>query len=159
MRQTSRPADPLPVRPRNNRYSWLWEQFEERGDYARRAMFGCQAVYLSGKLMFAVTDRQEPWNGLLCATDRPHHDALRADFPVLTPHPILGKWLYLSAASDGFEEYAQGIADAIARGDVRFGVEPSARKRRDPSSSPAEKQRSQSDRPARKRRSPASRKT
>jgi hypothetical protein len=87
-------------------------------------MFGSQAIYLCGRLMFCVASKQEPWKGLLCATSREHHESIRRDFPFLIPHPVLGKWLYLSDADDAFEYRAQSVIEAIARGDRRFGVVP-----------------------------------
>lgn len=122
--------DLLPTRPRGTRHAWLWEQFEDRREYYRKRMFGSQAVYLGDRLMFGVTEKDEPWCGLLCATSREHHPSLLAQFPFLKPHPILGKWLYLSAAADGFEQNAQLIMDAIQSGDPRFGVESKPRVRK-----------------------------
>jgi hypothetical protein len=109
---------------RTFRYTWLWEQFEDRADYIRKHMFGAQAVYLSGRLMFLVSERPEPWGGLICPTEREQHASLLADFPFLSNHPVLGKWLYLTAAGDNFDDDAQQIIEAILRGDKRFGVEP-----------------------------------
>ncbi len=108
-------------------HSWLWEQFQERADYTRKSMFGCQAIYLRGRLMFCVAARHEPWNGVLIATEREHHPSLVNEFPFLVPHPILGKWLYLSQSDDAFEYRAESLMAAIHGGDARFGVVPKER--------------------------------
>lgn len=111
------------------RHSWLWEQFEDRPDYIRKSMFGCQAIYLHGRMMFCVAAKQDPWAGLLCITAREHHASLCAEFPYLTPHAVLGKWLYLSDSDDHFESRAQDLLELIGRGDRRLGVVPQPRRR------------------------------
>jgi hypothetical protein len=46
---------------------------------------------------------------------------------VLGAHPVLGKWLYLPAAVDGFEPAARALAELALRDDPRLGVEASVR--------------------------------
>jgi hypothetical protein len=108
---------------------WVADPFKERADYERRSMFGCQSIYLRGRTVLAVAAKQEPWNGLLCPTERKYHDSLRQDYPALTAHPILPKWLYLSADQDAFEITALEIVGAILGGDRRFGIEPQSKRR------------------------------
>jgi len=94
-----------------------------------RAMFGTKAVYLDGKLMFCFATKDEPWRGVLVATDRPQHAALMAEMPVLAPHPILPKWLYLSEAVESFDRHAENLIRLARRRDARLGVVPSTKKR------------------------------
>ncbi|MBV9268275.1 MAG: hypothetical protein JO061_19055 [Acidobacteriaceae bacterium] len=112
---------------RTHPLAWIVEPLQDRADYQRRSMFGCEAVYLRGRIVLALTARSEPWNGLLCPTERHHHESMLREFPLLAPHPVLPKWLYLSAGHDTFESTALEIVDCILRGDVRFGVEPPPR--------------------------------
>lgn len=112
---------------------WLLEPLLDRSDLTRRRMFGCEAVYVRGLLVACLAAKQEPWNGLLCPVERASHDAILLDFPVLVPHPVLGKWLYLSRAQEQFEQVATAVIARIADGDIRFGIEPKARARRFPS--------------------------
>ena len=94
-------------------------------------MFGCQAVYLFGRLVLLLTaDKEEPWNGLLVCTSREFHSALIDEFPDLQPHPVLAKWLYLALAQDSFEETAQQLVQKMLKNDPRIGVEPGVRSRR-----------------------------
>jgi hypothetical protein len=94
-------------------------------------MFGCEAVYLFGKLVLVLAaDKAEPWNGLLVCTSREFHSALIGEYPGLQPHPVLGKWLYLAQADDCFEETAQQLVQQIVNNDSRIGVEPGVRKRK-----------------------------
>lgn len=97
--------------------------------YLQKAMFGCQACYLHGRLMLLLTSGAEPWNGILIATDHPFHASIKADFVNVTQHPVLKKWLYLPEATEDFETVASEIVEAISRNDQRFGVEPKERKK------------------------------
>jgi hypothetical protein len=80
--------------------------------------------------MLALAAGDPPWDGVLVATAREHHAALRALVPALGAHPVLGKWLYLPAATDGFERAARVLAELALADDPRLGVEPSMRLRR-----------------------------
>jgi len=124
------PADrlfaPRPAHP----HAWLWEPLENEPGFVLRAMFGAKAVYLDGKIVLCFSTGDEPWRGLLLPTDRAHHAALRADFPELVVHPVLGKWLYLPEAAASFERTAQTLVTLVRRRDSRLGVVPPAKKRR-----------------------------
>jgi len=113
-----------------HRHAWLWEPLEGRPGFALRAMFGAKAVYLGGRMVAAFCTKAEPWWGLLVCTEREHHEALRAEFPALAPHPILSKWLYLPEADDAFEATAQKIIRLAAAGDSRIGIVPRPKKKR-----------------------------
>lgn len=111
-----------------HRHEWLWEPLEMDASFVLRAMFGAKAAYLDGKLMLCFCASEEPWRGVLVCTDRPHHPALRTEFPVLAPHPILPKWLYLSESADRFEAVATRLVALARRRDPRLGVLPKPRK-------------------------------
>ena len=109
-------------------HAWIWEPLEEEPGFQLRSMFGTKAVYLEGKLLFCFADKREPWSGMLVATSREHHGALVAEIPALRPHPVLPKWLYLSAEADCFEAAARRLVRLAGRGDARLGVVPPPRK-------------------------------
>lgn len=113
-----------------NSFTWLLEPIETITGYLRRPMFGCLASYLHGRLMVVLADREEPWSGILVPTSKTHHTSLMEDFPALTPHQILAKWLFLDSRAEDFEETAMALIDAIAANDPRIGVEPGQRKKR-----------------------------
>ena len=113
-----------------HRYEWLWEPLADDATFVLRSMFGAKAAYLDGKLMLCFCAGAEPWRGVLVCTSREHHDTLRTDFPELSPHPILPKWLYLPESGDRFESVASKLVALAKRRDPRMGVTPSARKRR-----------------------------
>src|ERR1017187_10159610 len=120
---------------RQHPFQWLLESVEGEPSFFQKPMFGCQAVYLFGKLVLVLAAKEEPWNGLLVCTSREFHSALIDEYPALQPHPVLSKWLYLPQASDGFEEIAGELAFHALKNDQRIGVEPTARKRKSPSRS------------------------
>ena len=111
-------------------HAWLWEPLEAEASCLVCAMFGTKAIYLDGKLVLCFAAKSEPWRGVLVCTDRPRHALLIADLPLLSPHPILPKWLYLSEAEDGFERAAVRLVTLVRARDPRIGVDPGATKRK-----------------------------
>lgn len=112
-----------------HRHQWLWEPLKAEPGFVLRTMFGAKAVYLDGKLMLCFCAGEEPWRGMLVSTDHARHAALQAEFPGLTPHPILPKWLYLPETADRFERLAVRLVALARRRDPRIGVVPAPRKR------------------------------
>jgi hypothetical protein len=119
-------AQPKPVHP----LQWLWEPLEAEQSFVLRSMFGAKAAYLDGKIVLCFCASEEPWRGVLVCTDRERQAALQADFPALTPHPILPKWLYLPETTDRFEGTATKLVTLARRRDPRLGVLPRPKKRR-----------------------------
>jgi hypothetical protein len=103
-------------------YAWLWEPLEEEASFVLGAMFGTKVAYLDGKLVLCFAAKREPWRGVLVCTDRKDQPSLMAQFPVLSPHPILGKWLYLPETEDPFERVAANLVELARRRDPRIGV-------------------------------------
>lgn len=98
--------------------------------FVLRSMFGAKAAYLRGKIFLCFCTGSEPWRGVLVCTDRERQAALVAEFPELTPHTVLPKWLYLPESADTFERTATLLVALARRGDPRLGVLPSPRKKR-----------------------------
>jgi len=115
-----------PVHP----YQWLWEPLEDDPGFLLRPMFGGRAAYLDGRLALYFAAKAEPWRGLFVCTERSHHAALMAAFPILQPHSVLPKWLYLPEAENHFESIAQQLVNLARRRDSRIGILPPPRKRR-----------------------------
>ena len=111
-------------------HQWLWEPLEDDPTFLLRPMFSGKAVYIDGKLMLYFTAREEPWRGVLVCTFREHQASLRTEFPELSPHPILPKWLYLPESADRFESAAERLVALAKRRDPRLGVSPQAKKRK-----------------------------
>ena len=117
-------------RLRGNRWGELVGPLTEDESFVTRITFGCVSCYVHGLLKVVLADGDPPWDGVLVPTTREHHAALRDALPALHPHPVLGKWLYLDARDDRFEDDVGAVvALALAR-DPRVGVEPGTRSRR-----------------------------
>ncbi len=112
-----------------HRYAWLWEPLEADASFLLKAMFGGKAVYLDGRMQMVFFAKVGPWRGVLVCTGRTFQDSLCAEFPALSPHLVLPKWLYLSEASDDFERVGQRLVTLARRRDPRIGVEGFIRKK------------------------------
>ena len=116
-------------------HAWLWEPMEADPGFVLNAMFGIKVVYLDGRLVLGFAAKEEPWRGLLVATEKVNHPPLAAEFRSLAPHPVLPKWLYLPEAADDFEAAATRLVTLSLRRDPRIGIVPKpkkSRKRRHP---------------------------
>mgnify|MGYP002631917352 CR=1 FL=1 len=113
-----------------HRHLWLIEPLEEEPTYLIKAMFGGKAVYLDGRFVLFLADKEEPWRGVLVPMERDQHAAVIADLTTLSPHPVLPKWLYLPEAEDSFEKDAQWLVMRIRARDRRIGIVPPAAKRK-----------------------------
>jgi hypothetical protein len=100
----------------------LWEPLESEPSFELRTMFGAKAVYLGGKLQLCFMAKEEPWRGVLICTDKTHHPSLMKEFPVLRPHPVLPKWLYLPESIEAFESVAGRLVALARKRDDRLGV-------------------------------------
>lgn len=115
---------------------WIFEPFEGHPSFFTKRMFGGLAAYLYGRQMMLLVEPTKTgrwkWHGVLICTDHIHQPALMDEFPPLKPHDILKKWLYLDSRHEEFEPTMERIAQAIARNDRRFGIQPQAEKKKPP---------------------------
>ncbi len=103
---------------------WILEPLMDEPSYIEKSMFGCLSCYLYGRLMLVLCSGNEPWDGVLIATDHQFHESIVSDFKDVVRHPVLKKWLYLPESSEEFESTIQDITEAVRMNDQRFGVEP-----------------------------------
>jgi len=101
-------------------------------------MFGGKAAYLYGRMMMLLVEPTRTgrwqWHGVLICTHYAHQPAILEEFPQLAPHEILKKWLYIDSRHEEFEPTMERVADAMARDDPRFGIQPRPGKKREPPS-------------------------
>jgi|SRR3954454_19956174 hypothetical protein len=100
-----------------------------------RPMFGCLAVYVKDKIMFALRDKRDHSaedDGMWLATTEDHHKSLQKDFPNMRSIRVLGKkvtgWQVLPANEPDFEEAALRACEFIQAGDHRIGKIPNSRR-------------------------------
>jgi len=109
-------------------HAGFWEPLEADPTFLLRPMFGTKAVYLHGKIVLCFSTREEPWRGVLVATERAYHASLLVEIPSLRPHPILPKWLYVPESSARFESTVERLVQLVRKQDPRIGVVPRAKK-------------------------------
>ena len=120
-------------------HTWIFEAFDRDPTFFEKRMFGCLAAYVQGRMVMVLAEdpgeqsyrgKKYPydiWNGILLPTEKSNHASLIKEFGSLVSHPVLGKWLYLSASDENFETLARKLGTRIAEGDPRFGIEPKIR--------------------------------
>jgi len=113
---------------------WIFQSFEDHPSFLTKRMFGGLAVYLFGRQMMVLVEPTNTgrwkWHGVLICTERAHHRAIIEDFPQFAPHDVLKKWLYIDSRHEEFEPAMTRLAEAIARDDRRFGIDPRPRKKK-----------------------------
>jgi hypothetical protein len=116
--------------PAIHTYQWLWEPLSDEPTFELRPMFGGKSAYLHGRMVLYFAAKAEPWRGVLVCTERAHQAALIAEFPELSPHPVLPKWLYLPEAADTFERTARSLVALARHRDPRIGIVPPPRRKK-----------------------------
>jgi hypothetical protein len=99
-----------------------------------RSMFGCLAVYVKDKIVFALRDKRNETaddDGVWLATTMEHHKSLQRDFPSMRSIRVLGKkvtgWQVLPADAPDFEESALRACEFVIARDPRIGKVPASR--------------------------------
>jgi len=107
---------------------WIFETFENHPSFFCKRMFGGLAAYLFGRQMLVLVQPTKTgrwkWHGVLICTEHAHQGAIIEEFPQLASHDILKKWLYIDSRHEDFESTIERVAEAIARDDPRFGIQP-----------------------------------
>ena len=119
--KTVKPEHPL---------QWLAEPLADEPTFVLKAWFGGRTIMLHGLHGLFLTTQGEPWQGVLVCTFHEHQASLRAEFPALTPHPVLKKWLYLPERAETFERDARRLVQLFKARDPRLGIPPSTKKKR-----------------------------
>lgn len=108
---------------------WLVEPLLEEPSFVLKAWFGGRTVTLHGRHHLVLMTQGEPWQGVLVCTWHEQHASLRAEFPALMQHPVLGKWLYLPEAAPTFERDARRLVQCVKARDPRLGILPAVKKK------------------------------
>jgi hypothetical protein len=99
-------------------------------DPVTNPMFGCIAVYVRERIVFALRDRPTyaEDNGVWVATTAEHHASLREELPNMRSIRALGSgvtgWQVLAVDDDDFEEAVLRACALVRAGDPRIGKIP-----------------------------------
>ncbi len=115
-------------------HEWIFDAFVEHPTFFTKRMFGGLAAYLFERQMLLLVEPTKSgrwnWHGVLVCTDYQHHASIQAEFPALTPHAILRKWLFIDSAHAAFESTMDRVTKRVAGNDRRFGILPGTKIRR-----------------------------
>ncbi len=120
---------PKAVKP-EHALQWLADPLADESTFVLKSWFGGRTIMLNGNHQLFLTTQGEPWQGVLVCTFHEHHESLRAEFPALMQHPVLGKWLYLPESTETFERDAKRLVQLVRARDHRLGIPPSPKKKR-----------------------------
>jgi predicted flap endonuclease-1-like 5' DNA nuclease len=105
----------------------------------RKAMFGGFAYYIEQKMVLAIFEDEKTrtyknktapyaiWNGCMFPVEKHFHAEVLKQYPFLSNHPVLPKWLYLPAEIENFESHVEEVILQIKRRNDKFGVIPKAK--------------------------------
>lgn len=113
---------------------WIEDLLPEEG-YRRKSMFGGFAYYLDEKIIlitFESGDKPKDkinWNGCMFPVEHENQAQVLEQFPILKPHKILPKWLYLPIETEGFDEWVSDILKVALRPHSIWGSFPKDKKK------------------------------
>ncbi|QDK45685.1 hypothetical protein DOM22_11275 [Bdellovibrio sp. ZAP7] len=104
---------------------WIENLLPEEG-YRRKSMFGGFAYYLDEKIILITFEagHKSNWNGCMFPVEREFQNKALEKFPILNPHPVLPKWLYLPIETEGFDEWVSDILRVALRPNSIWGSIP-----------------------------------
>ncbi len=109
-------------------HEWIFDAFVEHPTFFTKRMFGGLAAYLFERQMLLLVEPTKSgrwnWHGVLVCTDYQHHASIQAEFPALTPHEVLRKWLFIDSTHTDFESTMDRLTKHLAGNDRRFGILP-----------------------------------
>ena len=119
---------------------WIFDPLAQHPTFFTQRMFGGLAAYLFARQMLVLVEPTKSgrwkWHGVLVCTGHEHHASLRAEFPALTPHAVLGKWLFIDSTHAEFESTMEAVVQHLVANDPRFGILPATGSRKSKSKSP-----------------------
>ena len=114
-------------------FDFVLSELEPLGPWTRR-MFGCHAVYVEDKIVFALRDRGDPRcdDGVWMATTKEHHASLRVELPSMRSISVLAGggvtgWQVLPVEAEDFEDCVLRACALVCEGDPRIGKVPKKR--------------------------------
>ena len=99
-----------------------------------RPMFGSHAIYVEGKIVMCLRDKDDEDSGVWIGTSKEHHESLKKELPNMRSIRIFGPgesgWQVLSKNNNDFEESVNRACELILKRDVRIGKIPKPKKKK-----------------------------
>jgi hypothetical protein len=135
-KRRSAPADIIAAPKKGPAFAFVLDELDALDPYTK-PMFGCTAVYVGDRIVLILRERpgNPEDNGVWLATERPHHESLRAELPSMRSIGVLAGggvtgWQMLPADGEDFEDEVLRACALVRSGDPRIGKVP---KRKAPS--------------------------
>ena len=99
-----------------------------------KPMFGSHAIYVDGKIVLILRDKDDEDSGVWIGTSKEFHSSLQKEFPSMRSIEIFGPgisgWQVISKDEDDFESSVNRLCDLILKNDPRIGKIPKPRKKK-----------------------------
>lgn len=99
-----------------------------------KQMFGCHSIYVDGKIVLCLREKDDDDSGVWIGTSKPHHESLKKELPSMRSIRIFGPgpsgWQVIPKDADDFEESVLHACELILKGDPRIGNIPKPRKKK-----------------------------
>lgn len=99
-----------------------------------KQMFGCHSIYIDGKIVMCLRDKDDGDSGVWIGTSKEHHASLKKEFPNMHSIRIWGPgesgWQVLDKDAPDFEESVNRLCALILKDDPRIGKIPKPRKKK-----------------------------
>jgi hypothetical protein len=99
-----------------------------------KPMFGCHSIYIDGKIVLSLRDKDDDDSGVWIGTSKEFHSSLKKEFPSMRSIRIFGPgtsgWQVLPKDADDFETSVNKVCELILKGDERIGKIPKVTKKK-----------------------------
>lgn len=99
-----------------------------------KQMFGCHSIYIDGKIVLCLRDKDDEDSGVWIGTSKDHHASLKKEFPSMRSIRIFGPgtsgWQVISKDADDFETSVNRLCELILKDDPRIGKIPKPKKKK-----------------------------
>jgi hypothetical protein len=97
-----------------------------------KPMFGCHSIYIDGKIVLSLRDKDDEDSGVWIGTSKEYHQSLKKEFPSMRSIQIFGPgtsgWQIIPKDADDFETSVNRACELILKGDERIGKIPKQKK-------------------------------
>jgi len=93
-----------------------------------KPMFGCHSIYIDGKIVLSLRDKEDEDSGVWISTSKEFHESLKKEFPSMRSIQLFGPgtsgWQMIHKNADDFEASVNRLCELILKDDPRIGKIP-----------------------------------